>query len=503
MSLTGATGTADAVDAARPRYLVLKVLAALLVGIKIWSLLAVNLVSDEAYYWMWGQHPGLSYFDHPPLNAWLIWISSQLFGHGILQLRMWAVLTTIGTGIIFWNWAKRFGGDDWEGIFWRSACIWLAAPAFGVYPTFATSDHLLFFFVLLSGHFFINYLLAVREGGSPKLLDLYLGAFFMGVTALCKYNALFFGFALLAYILASPKLRGLLRNPHLYLAALLVAAVGSPVLIWNISNGFASFEFHLVSRHDAGFLHNITARHIIEFIIQTALMMTPFGLAGIVACALRPPNEGFERTAWGLGSWSFWLTTLFFLIVALTQQLFPWWNMSAYVLLMPLLGKVMRRAWVFWGHIAFGLLLSVFYVYSSSVFPLLNYIDRPDPTRERYYGWDEIAAPVEAAITQYKPDFIASTKWESASVVGFALKDPNVVSISPRASQYHYWFDKPAREARRGQSALVVVQQGWDLGIAEPQFEKLTPIGEVNVTRGGHHMTDYQLYLGEGFKPSY
>src|SRR5690606_18353294 len=137
-----------------------------------------------------------------------------------------------------------------------------------------------------------------------------------------KYNALFFGFALLAYIVASPKLRGLLRNPHLYLAALLVVAVGSPVLIWNISNNFASFEFHLVDRHDAGFLHNITGRYIVEFIIQTALMVTPFGLAGIIAYALRPPKGGFERTAWGLATWSFWLSTLAFMVVALTQQLF-------------------------------------------------------------------------------------------------------------------------------------------------------------------------------------
>lgn len=501
--MSNATGTADAVSTARPRHLTLKVLAALLIGLKIWSLVAVNLVSDEAYYWMWGQHPELSYFDHPPLNAWLIWISSQLFGHGILQLRMWAVLTTIGTGMIFWNWAKRLGGDDWEGVFWRSACIWLAAPMFGVYPTFATSDHLLFFFVLLSGHFLINYLLAVREGGTGKLLDLYLGALFMGVTALCKYNALFFGFALLFYIIASPKLRGLLRSPHTYLAALLVVAVGSPVLIWNISNNFASFEFHLVERHDEGFLHQLNLQNVWQFFGETALTLSPFAIFAMLRFVFWPPKQAFERTAWGLGSWFFWLSTLSFLFVALTQQLFFWWNVSAYVLLMPFLGKYMKNRVLFWGHITLSLLLSVFYVYSSSAFPLLNYLDRPDPTRERYYGWDEIAGPIEAAIEKYHPDFVASTKWESASVVGYALNDPDVVSISPRLSEYHFWLDKPAREARRGQNALVVIQQGWDKFLADPQFDKLTPIGEIPITRQGREMTAYQLYWGEGYKPSY
>lgn len=501
--MSNATGTADAATPARPRQLDLKVLAAILIGMKIWSLVAVNLVSDEAYYWMWGQHPELSYFDHPPLNAWLIWVSSQLFGQGILQLRMWAVLTTIGTMMIFWNWAKRFGGDDWEETFWRSACVWLAAPMFGVYPTFATSDHLLFFFVLLSGHFFINYLMAVREGGDGKLSDLYLGALFMGVTALCKYNALFFGFALLFYIVASPKLRGLLRNPHLYGAALLVAVVGSPVLIWNISNGFASFQFHLVSRHDPGFLNRINLQNVWQFLGETSLTLSPFAIFALLRFAFSSPRQAFERTAWGLGSWFFWLSTLSFLFVALTQQLFFWWNVSAYVLMMPFLGKYMKNRVVFWGHITLSVLLSMFYVYSSSIFPLLNYLDRPDPTRERYYGWDEIGAPIRAAIATYNPDFIASTKWESASVVGFALNDPDVVSISPRPSEYHYWFDKPTREARRGQNALVVVQAGMDKALADPQFETLTPIGDIPITRQGEEMTTYQLYWGEGYMPSY
>jgi len=501
--LTIASGPTDAVNTARPRYLTLKVLAAILIGIKIWSLVAVNLVSDEAYYWMWGQHPELSYFDHPPLNAWLIWISSQLFGHGILQLRMWSVLTAIGTGVIFWNWAKRFGGEQWEPIFWRSLCIWLAAPMFGVYPTFATSDHLLFFFVLLSAHFFINYLLAVREGGAARLRDLYLGALFMGVTGLSKYNALFFGVALFAYIVASPKLRRLLRNPHLYLAALLVVLIASPVLIWNISNNFASFEFHLVDRHDAGFLHQINLQNVWQFFGETALTLTPFGIWGLFAFAFARPKQPFERTAWGLASWFFWISTLSFLAVALTQQLFFWWNVSAYVLLMPFMGKYMKNRVLFWGHITLSIFLSVLYVYSSSVFPILNWFDRGDPTRERYYGWDEIAVPIEAAIEKYRPDFIASTKWESASVVGYALNDPDVVSISPRNSEYHYWFDKAGREARRGQNALVIVQSGMDKQLADPQFATLTPISEFPIVRQGHEMTTYQLYWGEGYTPSY
>ncbi len=500
--MSNATADASAATAARPRFITLKVLAALLLGLKLLSLSTVNLVSDEAYYWMWGQHPELSYYDHPPLNAWLIWVSSQLFGHGLIQLRMWSLVTGAGTAIIFWVWAKRFAGENWEETFWRSIVLWLGTPLFGVYLTFATSDHLLYFFILLSTHFFANYLLDTREGREGRLRDLYLGALFMGVTGLCKYNALFFGVAMFAYILSNGKLRKLFGNPHLYAAAGLVLLVASPVLIWNVMNGFSSFNYHLVTRHDANFFQRIDMNNIYQFLGETAVAMTPFAMWGVVRFAFAFPKNPFERTVWGLQSWFFWMSTLTFLGIALTQQSFFWWNVSAYVLAFPFFGKYIK-GWVFWGHLTLGTFLAVAYIFSSTIYPVLNMLDRPDPTRERYFGWNEIAAPINAAVAQYNPDFIVSSKWESASVIGFALDDPNIMSINPRLSQFHYWFDKDAREARRGQNALVVVQAGMEKNVVDPQFDKLTLIEDFPIVRWGRKMTSYQLYWGEGYKPSY
>lgn len=40
-----------------------------------------ELMHQEAYYWNYGQHPALGYLDHPPLLAWLIRGSTELFGN--------------------------------------------------------------------------------------------------------------------------------------------------------------------------------------------------------------------------------------------------------------------------------------------------------------------------------------------------------------------------------------------------------------------------------------
>ncbi len=38
----------------------------------------VNLIPEEAYYWNYAQHLDLSYLDHPPMVAWLIWLSTSV-----------------------------------------------------------------------------------------------------------------------------------------------------------------------------------------------------------------------------------------------------------------------------------------------------------------------------------------------------------------------------------------------------------------------------------------
>ena len=40
-----------------------------------------ELIPDEAYYWNYAQHMDLSFYDHPPMVAWLIWLGTAIFGN--------------------------------------------------------------------------------------------------------------------------------------------------------------------------------------------------------------------------------------------------------------------------------------------------------------------------------------------------------------------------------------------------------------------------------------
>ncbi|MGL1617806.1 hypothetical protein ACSTHL_23350, partial [Vibrio parahaemolyticus] len=41
---------------------------------------AIELRTDEAYYWTWSKEGALSFLDHPPMIAWFIRLGTAIFG---------------------------------------------------------------------------------------------------------------------------------------------------------------------------------------------------------------------------------------------------------------------------------------------------------------------------------------------------------------------------------------------------------------------------------------
>lgn len=59
----------------------------------------LELVGDEAYYWLWSRHPDFCYLDKGPVIAWFIFAGTALFGQTVFGIRIFATLLALGTGI--------------------------------------------------------------------------------------------------------------------------------------------------------------------------------------------------------------------------------------------------------------------------------------------------------------------------------------------------------------------------------------------------------------------
>ena len=66
----------------------------------------IPFYSDETYYWMWSKKLALSYFDHPPMVAYLI-KATTLFGDSVMEIRLGAPLMMAGSAYLLFLLAKK------------------------------------------------------------------------------------------------------------------------------------------------------------------------------------------------------------------------------------------------------------------------------------------------------------------------------------------------------------------------------------------------------------
>ena len=454
-------------------------------------------IADEAYYWMWGQHPALSYFDHPPLQAWLQGASHLVFGRSLFALRWMSVAAFFGIAWVIFDVAKRLGGAGWRRLFLKGLVIYLAAPLFGFFGSVVFNDYLLVFLLVVSGYFFVRFLADVETLGDGRLTHLFAGAVLLGLAGLTKYNAVFLGIAVAGAVLIRPRLRPLLRRWELYLAAAIAIGMQAPVLIWAIETDFASFRFHLSERFEGSF-HGLSVARMRSPVLNTAAYLSPFLVPVIVRFFWARSPVAFERVGKTLAIWVFWLSSLTFLYISNYSTVLVWWNIAAFALVIPFASRYMGP-WLLTLHVLWGTLVSIFLAVSFTYLPLTSLVgQRPFNETDRAFGWAEIATAMRAAEAAHGADFLAANRYQLASQLGFALDRGDIETLSRRRDAFDDWLDP---EARRGQDAIILVEDVDDTESFRAAFETVSKLDEIKIEQFGYPMNTYSLYFGDNFVP--
>jgi 4-amino-4-deoxy-L-arabinose transferase-like glycosyltransferase len=455
---------------------------------------------DEAYYWMWGQHPALSYFDHPPLQAWLQGISTALFGPNLFALR-WLTFAAVASNLwVFSLAARRLAGDAWRVWFLRSAAIYLAAPLYGFFGTVAFHDYLLVALLTASGYFFVCYFTDV-ERAAGRTRNLFIAAALLGLAGLAKYNAAFLGLAVVGAIVTRPQLRHLLLRWQLWAAGAVTVAMQAPVLLWNIGEDLGSFAFHLGARHGTEGLGGFTGLNfgsMKQFAGEAMLMTSPFLVVPVVLFFWARQRSTFERVGKTLAIWMFWPSTLVCLYIVSFHAVLWWWNIVAFVLIFPFLGRYMT-GWLLGLHIAWGAAINTFLTVNFAVVPVLVALGQPTSMEvERAYGWPEVVATLKDAQRATGAALLAANGFELASQAGFHLNDPDVLSLRTTQESFDDWTDY---EALRGQAAIVLSNPEFDQQWRE-HFETIELVRRVEARHwAGYLMDEYEVYHATGFRP--
>ncbi len=176
-----------------------------------------GLAADEAYYWVWGQHLDLGYYDHPPLIAWLIRASTALVGHSELGVRALCVLMGVGSVALVAAASRRA---------WITALALASLPLFALGGLLATPDVPLLFGWALA-------LAGLVRGGRWWLLA-GLGA---GIAILGKHTGLLL---LPLMLVARPRD---LRTRWPWLGLGLTALLLAPHVVWLAQHDWITLRF--------------------------------------------------------------------------------------------------------------------------------------------------------------------------------------------------------------------------------------------------------------------
>lgn len=467
--------------------------AILLLLIKGYFTLAAPPIGDEAYYWMWGQKLAWSYFDHPPLHAWLLRVMS-VFGWNVFALRLLTWLTLAGTFWIFWLWAKRLRPEDPAAWWWPTIAIYLSSPLIFLMSSVTFNDHLLIFLCLASAHLFLVFV-ERWEATGRGFGWLYAAATALGLAVLTKYNGVLFAIGVAAFFALYRPARPLWKSPHLYLAALLSVLLQAPVIGWNITEGFASYNFHLSERW-GGSLLRYAPENFPVLVTLLLLLGSPFLVPPIVALVRRPLPVPFASPARVMTLAVFGVSTIAMLALSLFVQVAFYWNIVALVPLMALIAGWFRR-WTMYLHLLYGLVFAIGCTINFTTVPLVNLQGGYDWTTSSTFGWPNVAARIAALKTTNDIGFVVASRYTTAAQLGFAMQDPDVVTIAERHDQYDYWFN-PADHI--GQNALVVGDPVEGVGYISRFFETLTPLETVPFEHYGYRIYEPTIYLGTGFR---
>jgi len=201
----------------------------MMIAANIWP---VN--GDETQYWSWAKHLDWGYYSKPPMVAWLIAISTKLFGNSIVAMRLPSPLTYLITSLVITLCGARLFSKEigfWSGV------TFLLLPGVTFSSTLISTDPPLLMFWSIALYAFIR---AIEHSQKNSLKWWAFSGVALGFAFLSKYAALFFPLSLFLYLAVSKPYRSLLKSPGPYLTVLIASLILLPNFIWNYQHAFVS-----------------------------------------------------------------------------------------------------------------------------------------------------------------------------------------------------------------------------------------------------------------------
>jgi 4-amino-4-deoxy-L-arabinose transferase-like glycosyltransferase len=466
-----------------------------LVALRLVGAAWTPLTFDEAYYWIWSKHLSFGYYDHPPGVALIIRLGTLIAGDTELGVRLVSILLALPMSFAVYRTAMiLFGGQRVAA----TATILLNVTLMAAVGTLiVTPDSPL----LVASSFVLLFLAKVLESGRGAWW-LAVGAA-VGVSLLSKYTALFFGPAILIWLLSVPKLRRWLISPWPYLGGLVALLVFSPVILWNADHQWVSF----IKQIGRSNIEHYKPYFIAELIPTQIVFATPLvfvlGAMGLYALLRRDSGAMAARV---LISAVFWTIVLYFIWHSLHARVEANWFAPVYpafALAAAVAGNLTRwqrrqrhiiEFCLRWAAPTGILMFALLIVQANS--GVLSGFRRDATVRSVGVGWVELASEIDAVRQRTGASCVLAPDYGTTSWLAFYLPKGTCV-VQP--TQRIRWINMAEPDAAQLSGKLLWVDElrPVEQPYVRDTFAKVERVAELKRMRGPLVIETYGLDLLE------
>ncbi len=366
----------------------------------------MGLMPQDAYYYFYSQHPALSYFDHPPVLAYIIRGFTAVFGTHVFVLKLADTIISLLSVLAFYMLSRRFLSRHRAG---NSVAIFFSTLMLTILSLVSTPDVPLILFWCLS-------LLALYTAvfSEKKFYWIWVGIL-MGLAFDSKYTGIFLPVGLVLFLLLSNKYRKLIFSPWPWISMAFFLVTVSPVIIWNLQTQFASFKFQSSERAGSVQINPVGFFGVIGH--QSAILM-PVLLLILITVLYKSFKKYIVKRisidAEKLFLFCFFIPVFFgFLAISWFYWVKLNWMIPAYITGIILVGIYATRR-----------LIRIQLIFSLVVHLLLaaEVLFYPVPIRsdDTWVGWDNLSEQVRVLKNKYPGSFIFSADdYKTSAVLNF------------------------------------------------------------------------------------
>ena len=465
-------------------------LAALTI-IRIIYISIIPLTPQESYYWLYALYPDLSYFDHPPLVAYSIWLGTHLFGQNIFGIKImaivWSLLTNVFLYLTILIALENAEASEKQRLAFLTVLFYNLTIFSHLYAVVMVPDAPLLFFWLLIIFYLQKYL------NNRQISNIYLMAIALGLALLCKYTAIAILPAIFLILIFDKKSKTLFLSPHPYLAVILCIIVFSPVIIWNMNHNWVSFQFQFENRADR--LGSLQTKYFWQLLVSQMFILTPMPFVLFIMTTKRVIMNWFTYEKARI----FFITAIFiiggFIVLSFDTLIKMNWLLPGY------LGLIITTVLVFKNdHIVQSRIFKLGTVFSIllivAAYSILIIPNFPLGEGNTWSGWSETAKSISKLRDEMGGEdklFIFSNSYKTASLLRYYLPGDETVYaqniFNEPALQFDIWG---IPESLKGKSALYIFTDRKEY---KPQLEKVQRyFKEISLLK------TYTIYFWETFK---